>query len=78
MIQALLTGWFAKLSNQYDEIWRRTMSGIYRIRIKGPIEPNWAAEFEGLSLRHLVDSKTLLHGAVDELATKTACLILAT
>lgn len=40
------------------------MPGIYRIRIKGHLDPDWATEFEGLSLDHLEDGMTLLHGLV--------------
>jgi hypothetical protein len=44
------------------------MPGIYRIRIKGHLDPNWATEFEGLSLHHLEDGTTLLHGPVADQA----------
>ena len=40
------------------------MPDTYRIRIKGHLDPNWATEFEGLSLFHLEDGTTLLHGPV--------------
>ena len=31
------------------------MTDIYHIRIKGHLDPDWAAEFDGLRLRHLAD-----------------------
>ena len=48
------------------------MPGIYYIRIKGHLDPDWATEFEGLSLDHLEDGTTLLHGPVVELVTNPA------
>jgi hypothetical protein len=44
------------------------MPDIYRIRIKGHLDPNWAAEFESLRLHHLDDGTTLLHGPVGDQA----------
>ena len=48
------------------------MPGIYYIRIKGHLDPDWATEFEGLSLCHLEDGTTLLYGPVVELVTNPA------
>lgn len=44
------------------------MSDRYRIRIKGHFDPDWAAEFNDLSLRHLDDGITLLTGPVADQA----------
>lgn len=40
------------------------MTDIYKIRIRGHLDPDWAAEFGNLDLRHLPDGTTLLHGRV--------------
>jgi hypothetical protein len=39
-----------------------------RIGIKGQLDLDWAVEFDGLTLRHLPDSITLLYGPVGILA----------
>ncbi|MFN3330926.1 MAG: hypothetical protein ACK47M_00245 [Caldilinea sp.] len=45
------------------------MPEIYHIRIKGHLDPDWATEFfDGLSLRHLEDGITLLHGPLADQA----------
>lgn len=44
------------------------MSNSYHIRLKGHLDPDWAAEFEGLNLRHLEDGTTLLTGLVADQA----------
>jgi hypothetical protein len=44
------------------------MPETYHIRIKGHLDPDWAAEFDGLSLRHLKDGITLLHGQLADQA----------
>ncbi len=44
------------------------MPDIYYIRIRGHLDPDWAAEFDGLNLRHLEDGTTLLHGQVADQA----------
>jgi hypothetical protein len=46
-----------------------SMSESYLIRLKGHLDPDWAAEFDGLSLRHLADGTTILEG---ELADQAA------
>jgi hypothetical protein len=40
------------------------MTNIYRIRIKGHLDLAWAADFGGLTLRHLDNGVTLLAGPV--------------
>jgi hypothetical protein len=46
----------------------QTMTEIYQIRIKGHLDPDWAAEFDGLTLSHLEDGTTLLQGTVADQA----------
>jgi hypothetical protein len=38
--------------------------GHYEIRLKGHLEPRWAAWFDGLSLTHKSDGTTIIHGPV--------------
>ena len=40
------------------------MSQIYRIRIKGHLDPNWADWLEGMTLSQQADGTTLLTGPV--------------
>jgi len=44
------------------------MSESYLIRLKGHLDPDWAAEFDGLSLRHLADGTTVLQGRLADQA----------
>lgn len=44
------------------------MANIYRIRIKGHLDSNWADEFENMAMDHLVDGSTQLLGRVDQSA----------
>lgn len=44
------------------------MAEMYRIRIKGHLDPSWANEFSGLTLSHLDDGTTLLQGPVADQA----------
>lgn len=44
------------------------MSETYHIRIKGHLDPEWTAEFDGLHLHHLEDGTTLLTGPVADQA----------
>jgi hypothetical protein len=39
-------------------------SGCYEIRVRGHLEPRWAAWFDGMSLAHEGDGTTVLHGPV--------------
>jgi hypothetical protein len=39
-------------------------SGRYEIRLKGHLDPRWAAWFDGLSLTHERDGTTVIHGRV--------------
>ena len=45
-----------------------TMTELYQIRIKGHLDPDWADEFDGLTLSHLEDGTTLLQGTVADQA----------
>lgn len=40
----------------------------YEIRVKGHLEPHWAAWFDGLCLTHAGDDSTLIHGHVSDQA----------
>jgi hypothetical protein len=41
-----------------------TGSPEYEIRVKGHLDPRWAAWFDGLSLTHQGDGTTVIHGPV--------------
>lgn len=40
----------------------------YEIRVAGHLSANWAARFEGLSMRHESDGETVLSGNLDQAA----------
>ena len=40
----------------------------YEIRVAGHLSANWAARFEGLSMRHEPDGETVLSGMLDQAA----------
>ena len=40
----------------------------YELRVAGHLSANWAAHFEGLSMRHEPDGKTVLVGMLDQAA----------
>jgi hypothetical protein len=40
----------------------------YEIRVAGHLGANWAARFEGLSMRHEPDGETVLTGMLDQAA----------
>ena len=42
----------------------RHEAGRYEIRLKGHLQPRWAAWFDGLSLSHESDGSTILRGPV--------------
>jgi len=42
----------------------RYQPGTYEIRLKGQLEPRWAAWFDGLQLTHACDGTTVIHGAI--------------
>lgn len=44
------------------------MTALYRIRIKGHLDSNWADEFDNMAMDHLVDGSTQLLGRVDQSA----------
>jgi len=44
------------------------MPALYRIRVKGYLDVNWADEFENMAMTHLVDGSTQLLGRVDQSA----------
>lgn len=41
---------------------------LYEIRVAGHISENWAARFEGLSIRHEPEGETVLTGMLDQSA----------
>lgn len=41
---------------------------IYEIRVAGHLSANWAARFEGLSMRHEPEGETVLSGLLDQAA----------
>jgi len=49
---------------------QRTMNApqMYEIRVAGHLSANWAARFEGLSMRHEPDGETVLSGMLDQAA----------
>jgi len=49
---------------------QRSMSApaSYEIRVAGHLSANWAARFEGLSMRHEPEGETVLSGSLDQAA----------
>jgi hypothetical protein len=49
---------------------KRTMNApqSYEIRVAGHLSANWAARFEGLSMRHEPEGETVLSGMLDQAA----------
>jgi hypothetical protein len=49
---------------------QRTMNAPqeYEIRVAGHLSANWAARFEGLSMRHEPEGETVLSGSLDQAA----------
>ena len=49
---------------------QRTMNApqLYEIRVAGHLSANWAARFEGLSMRHEPEGETVLSGELDQAA----------
>ena len=49
---------------------QRTMNvpELYEIRVAGHLSANWAARFEGLSMRHEPEGETVLSGMLDQAA----------
>jgi hypothetical protein len=41
---------------------------LYEIRVAGHLSTNWAARFEGLSMRHEPEGETVLSGKLDQAA----------
>ena len=41
---------------------------LYEIRVAGHLSENWAARFEGLSMRHEPEGETVLSGLLDQAA----------
>jgi hypothetical protein len=41
---------------------------LYEIRVVGHLSENWAARFEGLSMRHEPEGETVLSGMLDQSA----------
>jgi hypothetical protein len=40
----------------------------YEIRVAGHLSENWAARFEGMSMRHEPEGETVLSGSLDQAA----------
>jgi hypothetical protein len=49
---------------------QRTMNApeLYEIRVAGHMSANWAARFEGLSMRHEPEGATVISGMLDQAA----------
>lgn len=49
---------------------QRTMNApeLYEIRVAGHLSKNWAARFDGLSMRHELEGETVLSGMLDQAA----------
>ncbi len=49
---------------------QRTMNApeMYEIRVASHLSANWAARFEGLSMRHEPEGETVLSGLLDQAA----------
>jgi hypothetical protein len=49
---------------------QRTMNApqLFEIRVEGHLMANWAARFEGLSIRHEPEGETVLSGMLDQAA----------
>ena len=49
---------------------QRTMNApqLYEIRVAGHLSANWAARFEGMSIRHEPEGETVLSGELDQAA----------
>lgn len=60
--------WHSKDSK--DMKTQRTMNAPqeYEIRVAGHLSANWAARFEGLSMRHEPEGETVLSGSLDQAA----------
>lgn len=41
---------------------------LYEIRVMGHLSKNWAARFEGLTMRHEPEGETVLTGMLDQAA----------
>ena len=41
---------------------------LYEIRVAGHLSENWAARFEGMSMRHDPEGETVLSGKLDQAA----------
>jgi len=46
----------------------RNTPELYNIRVAGHLSANWAARFEGLSMRHEPKGETVLSGMLDQAA----------
>jgi len=47
---------------------RENAPQLYEIRVAGHLSANWAARFEGLSMRHEPEGETVLSGTLDQAA----------
>ncbi|MCP4541829.1 MAG: hypothetical protein GY832_32260 [Chloroflexi bacterium] len=46
----------------------RNTPELYEVRVAGHLSANWAARFEGLSMRHEPKGETVLSGMLDQAA----------
>ena len=49
--------------------------GQYEVRLKGHLEPRWAAWFDGMALTHGSDGTTTIHGPVADQAALFGLLL---
>jgi hypothetical protein len=56
------------MSETHASAGNRHQAGECEIRVKGHLEPRWAAWFDGLSLTHESDGTTIIHGPVADQA----------
>jgi hypothetical protein len=47
---------------------RKNAPELYEIRVAGHLSKNWAARFEGMSMRHDPEGYTVLSGMLDQAA----------
>ena len=47
---------------------KRNAPQLYEIRVAGHLSQNWAARFDGLSMRHEPQGETVLSGTLDQSA----------
>jgi hypothetical protein len=56
------------MSEAHASTGKRHEAGRYEIRLKGHLDPRWAAWFDGLSLTTKSDGTTVIHGLIADQA----------